>query len=206
MDGWSRRQLLTAAGGTIVGLGLGGLFRATSRGAHGSLLLRPPGALPYDEFLAACIRCGQCVEVCPVDALRLADLAAGVSSGSPFFEARQTPCNLCNGQDEIRCIAACPTQALSPAQDRRHVRIGVAVIDEETCWAYNGVACRVCWHACPYPNEAVKLNDRARPTVDEEICVGCGLCEHACPVEEAAITIRPSDAPSKGGGGGGESG
>ena len=36
--------------------------------------LRPPGALPEAEFLAACIRCGLCVRDCPYDTLSLATL------------------------------------------------------------------------------------------------------------------------------------
>ncbi|MBF0256875.1 MAG: 4Fe-4S binding protein, partial [Gammaproteobacteria bacterium] len=42
-----------------------------------SLRLRPPGAIktPLDEqdFFASCIKCGQCVQVCPVHAIKLAD-------------------------------------------------------------------------------------------------------------------------------------
>lgn len=42
-----------------------------------SLRLRPPGALktPDDEqqFYASCIKCGQCVQVCPVEAIKLGD-------------------------------------------------------------------------------------------------------------------------------------
>ena len=35
--------------------------------------LRPPGALQEQQFLAACIKCGQCVQVCPVEAIKQAD-------------------------------------------------------------------------------------------------------------------------------------
>jgi len=38
--------------------------------------LRPPGALDEKDFLASCIKCGQCVQLCPVQAIKLADLAA----------------------------------------------------------------------------------------------------------------------------------
>jgi len=44
--------------------------------------LRPPGALNEDKFLAACIKCGQCVQVCPVEAIRLADLTFPVTACS----------------------------------------------------------------------------------------------------------------------------
>ena len=50
--------------------------------------LRPPGALAEQAFLAACIKCGQCVQVCPVQAIRLADLDEGFGAGVPFIDAR----------------------------------------------------------------------------------------------------------------------
>ena len=42
-----------------------------------TIRLRPPGALEEDEFLASCIKCGQCVQVCPVEAIFLADIFDG---------------------------------------------------------------------------------------------------------------------------------
>ena len=35
-------------------------------------ILRPPGAVPEEEFLAKCTKCGLCVEACPYKALLLA--------------------------------------------------------------------------------------------------------------------------------------
>jgi len=47
--------------------------------------LRPPGALKKlddeQKFLAACIKCGQCVQVCPVNAIKLSDIDEGVGIG-----------------------------------------------------------------------------------------------------------------------------
>jgi ferredoxin-type protein NapG len=152
--------------------------------------LRPPGALVEREFLAACIRCGQCVEACPFDTLRLMDLNAGLKAGSPTFDAATNPCWLCQGYDSLKCIDACPTNALERIDDPREVRIGLAVINEDTCLAYNGAMCRACWHACPYPNEAIVYDSMLRPTVDAAVCTGCGLCVHGCPVEPKAIVIE----------------
>ena len=55
--------------------------------------LRPPGALAEQAFLAACIKCGQCVQVCPVQAIRLADLDEGFGIGVPFIDARVQACD-----------------------------------------------------------------------------------------------------------------
>ena len=69
--------------------------------------------------------------------------------------------------------------------------MGTAVLNTETCFAYNGVTCRACWHACPYPSEALAFDERLRPVVDAALCVGCGLCVHACLTEQTSITVEP---------------
>jgi ferredoxin-type protein NapG len=100
-----RTLLLT---GGIVGAGLSGflplIYARQSR-------LRPPGALDEKDFLASCIKCGQCVQVCPVDAIRLADLIDGVGVGAPYIDARSQACDF--SCDAVQCILACPTGSLT---------------------------------------------------------------------------------------------
>jgi ferredoxin-type protein NapG len=71
----ARRQFLFDSAKMVCGvgmLGLGlGLYAKQSR-ALPALDLRPPGALPEEEFLGACIRCGLCVRDCPYNTLELA--------------------------------------------------------------------------------------------------------------------------------------
>ena len=73
--------------------------------------LRPPGALDEKDFLASCIKCGQCVQVCPVQAIKLADLVDGFGVGVPFIDARGQACDF--SCDAVQCILACPTGALT---------------------------------------------------------------------------------------------
>ncbi len=73
--------------------------------------LRPPGALDEKDFLASCIKCGQCVQVCPVQAIKLADLIDGVGVGTPFIDARAQACDF--SCDAVQCILACPTGSLT---------------------------------------------------------------------------------------------
>ncbi|GHT90869.1 ferredoxin-type protein NapG [Betaproteobacteria bacterium] len=73
--------------------------------------LRPPGALNEADFLAACIKCGQCLQVCPVNAIRLGDIDEGFGIGVPYINARAQACDF--SCDAIQCILACPTGALT---------------------------------------------------------------------------------------------
>jgi ferredoxin-type protein NapG len=106
----SRRKFLLSAavGAGAVCFSLAGFLpvelRRTPR-------LRPPGALDEADFLASCIKCGQCVQVCPVAALKPAELDDGFGVGVPFYEPRQQACDF--SCDVGQCILACPTGALT---------------------------------------------------------------------------------------------
>jgi len=199
----SRRRFLlelgrSAAGVTLLGLGIG-LYSRESASMPASAI-RPPGALDETEFAAACIRCGLCVRACPFDTLDLARLGDGITTGTPYFTARQVPCEMC---DDIPCVVACPSGALAPElQDIDNARMGLAVlIDQENCLNFQGLRCDVCYRVCPAINEAITLehipNTRTGkhakfiPTVHADACTGCGKCEYACVLEEAAIKVLP---------------
>jgi ferredoxin-type protein NapG len=190
-QGLTRRQAIATGGGIVAGCVIGLGYNAGDRTGNRSLALRPPGALIGHAFLAACIRCGQCVEACPYDTLRLMGITSGVEAGTPTFTAVTNPCWMCQGYDSLRCIDVCPTNALEKLDDPMDARMGTAVIDESDCWAYNGTMCRACWHACPYPDQAIVYDEMLRPTVNADVCTGCGLCEHGCPTEKVAIRIKP---------------
>lgn len=210
MLNWSRREFIASGSGAVVGLGLGAAYIAAGRPAKGAPSLRPPGALPEKDFLAACIRCGQCVEACPTDVLSLSDLSDAAGAGTPSFNAAVNPCNLCQGYDSLKCIDACPTAALSPIP-LEDIDIGEAHICKGKCLAYNGVTCRTCWHVCPFPDEAIDFDELLRVRVQTDACIGCGLCQHACPTDPKAITItsretfarRDARRSTAGGGNGG---
>jgi ferredoxin-type protein NapG len=198
-----RRRFIVQAGVSACSVGLLGLGLALYSRSGQTLpptALRPPGALAEPEFLAACVRCGLCVRDCPYDTLKLADLGDSVATGTPYFEARKIPCEMC---EDIPCVVACPTGALDPAlKDIDDADMGLAVlIDQEECLNFQGLRCDVCYRVCPVIDEAITLELRQNmrtgvhalfiPTVHSEYCTGCGKCEKACVLEEAAIRVLP---------------
>ncbi|MDM8569918.1 twin-arginine translocation signal domain-containing protein, partial [Thiotrichales bacterium HSG1] len=64
----TRRNFLIKTSTTACGVGLFGTgltFYANQSKAVPPYVIRPPGALPEEDFLGACIRCGLCVRDCP---------------------------------------------------------------------------------------------------------------------------------------------
>jgi MauM/NapG family ferredoxin protein len=154
--------------------------------------LRPPGAQQEEAFLSACIRCGQCANVCPNQCITLAGLETGLAGlAAPVITARAQACILC-----MACTQVCPTGALQPLEPteagRQTVSMGTAVVLEDVCYSYAGRTCGVCYRACPLPGKAMKLGLYETPIVNPEHCVGCGLCEQACVHMPQAIRIIPA--------------
>ncbi|MBI5102071.1 MAG: ferredoxin-type protein NapG [Nitrospirae bacterium] len=175
-------------------------------------ILRPPGAVSEKEFIAKCTKCGLCVEACPFKALILAEPGDDRPVGTPYFRMREKPCRMCR---DIPCTVSCPTGALLPSlvsdsdelgRPRLNInlaKIGLAVIDRETCIAYWGIQCDACYRACPVIDKAITVeytkNERTgkhallAPVVHGGHCTGCGLCEHACVTKKASVFVLPRE-------------
>lgn len=183
----SRRQFLTglAAGGAALVI-----TPLASRAAKAAPVkaLRPPGALPEDEFVRTCILCQECVRVCPTGGLRPATLEAGLAGiGTPILLPRQGGCSL-NPSCPHLCASVCPVGAIQPIQPAQ-MKVGLARVDRSLCLAWDqGVRCLVCVEAC-LNNAAQPFNGRI--TVDPTKCTGCGRCESGCPVAGSAIRVYP---------------
>ena len=100
-------------------------------------LLRPPGALDEKLFLASCFKCGQCLQVCPPQVIRLAGIDQGFGIGTPYIVPREGACILCAG---LPCVLACPTGALDHhISEGKEAKMGLAVVSSpETCLAVRG--------------------------------------------------------------------
>ncbi len=199
-----RRFLLSGvAGAATASLSLTGLYVVAKDESEKGVvrqarLIRPPGAVPEPGFLAACVRCGQCMAACPTNTLQPIWFEAGLlGMFSPAVIARRKYCDpSCNV-----CGQVCPTGAITEIDPTERVwaKIGTAVIFRQQClaWEYKK-SCMVCDEVCPY--DAVEFEKRPDlphpvPHVIEDKCSGCGHCEHACPVyNQAAIVVTPMNS------------
>ncbi len=167
----NRRQFLKNGAWAAVAIGAVGAGANYLKNIHlhnADSLLRPPGAVPEDEFIYACIKCGLCVQICPIEAVKLADITDGLSYGTPYIDPRQQACDF--SCDAMQCVETCPTAALDFIPFKRegekaidaynekhkptdpdynifkpqsqamkaHTQMGTAVINLDTCLAAQG--------------------------------------------------------------------
>ncbi len=171
-----RRGVLASLGASVVAVPL---LRLEGTLGHNRKphLVRPPGSLAEEEFLERCIKCGQCMRVCPTNVLMPAGLDAG-------FEALWTPVlNFRIGTSgcQVNCVACghvCPTAAIRPLTleekrgvgkfaERGPIRIGCAFVDHGRClpWAMD-TPCIVCEENCPTTPKAIYVREEYRPVRD----------------------------------------
>ncbi|MBN2083660.1 MAG: 4Fe-4S binding protein [Anaerolineales bacterium] len=194
--GWNsydpgRRQALAAIGAAVGGVAL----LRTDQYLRRDLphLLRPPGAKEND-LLSKCIRCGECVRICPTGVLHPAVGEAGVEGfWTPVLIARAGFCQYsCNA-----CGQVCPVEAIPPLplEEKQQQVLGAAYVDRNRCIAWSDhQECLVCEEMCPLPEKAITVDysefSGGAPVVDRTNCIGCGTCEYKCPVNgEAAIRV-----------------
>jgi polyferredoxin len=207
-----RRALITtaAAGVVMVPLMRSGPGVKTPAG---TLLIRPPGSLDESHFLDRCIRCGDCMKVCPNNAIHPASFEGGVEGlWTPVLVPRIGYCE----PNCVLCSQVCPTGAiweLVVAEKNKKdapIRIGTAFYDRGRClpWAM-AIDCIVCEEWCPVSPKAIYLvpaevTDRngqsktvKQPYVDPKLCTGCGACEYACPIKGSPAVYVTSAGESR---------
>jgi ferredoxin len=199
-----RRGFLSMAVGTAAAVA-GGAGMAITTKTFGAGLekpnafrpVRPPGSVPEREFLRMCIRCGECLKVCPFNVLQPMGFDQGLEGlWTPLVAADHAGCApSCN-----TCGQVCPTGAIRPLplDEKRFARMGLAVVDEATCLPFaNRQACQECVDECKKAGydaieftrvhtemdeagKPIEGSGHIAPVVLPDKCVGCGLCQMSC--------------------------
>ena len=201
-----RRQIFTAAGaGFLAAATLNSEQRSNQLPAD---LLRPPGTLPEKAFLKTCVRCGECMKICPTNAIHPVGIEVG------FLSLWTPKMNYLVGYCEIYCNLCgqiCPTGAIEPFSLKKRmgvgpIKIGTAFHDRNMCLPYAfDKPCLKCEEYCPVSPKAIIIRtktitgDSERSQVDvpqviPERCIGCGSCVNACPVKGSAVKVTRADA------------
>jgi polyferredoxin/ferredoxin len=207
---FTRRELI---GSVLGGLGLLPLFKLnlfTERermrdmkgpGEPVSLTLRPPGTLGVDEatrrgttdeeyFLTKCVRCGECMKVCPTNGIQPLLFQDGIQGlWTPTLVPRIGACEY----DCTLCMEVCPTGALSHLAKTRDERIDLKhnfVIGKAR---FNRNKC-IPWRAFDHWTDGAEWSDD----------FNCKVCEEHCPArddknERKAIIIIPFPVQTKDG-------
>ena len=188
----SRRGFLA---GMLAGTGAAVAVRGASGATHP---VRPPGSLPEEQFLQACIRCGECFQSCPNDVLQPMGFEHGLKGlWTPRVAANWAGCeSTCNN-----CGQVCPTGAIRalPIEEKRVARMGLAKVEPNCLPLAGHEACQLCVDECNAAGYRAIEFIRVHPTLDAagnpiegsgfsapvvlaDKCVGCGLCQTRCHV------------------------
>lgn len=196
----ARRQFLSSVAYTagITAVALIGFVPVLGQGNN---RLRPPGALSENDFLSSCIKCGQCVQVCPVEAIKLADIDDGFGIGSPYLDARAQACDFsCDG---LQCVLACPTGSLTHSIDYpAQTNMGVAkLVKPKICLAMLGQGFKGSTRSGEDFKGILRFQEVSRwdPVLlaDQDFDVEiCDLCVRLCPIEIRANQCDAGKPPA----------
>lgn len=192
--------------------------------AYSPKVIRPPGSVAEREFLERCIRCAECMKVCPNNALHPALFEAGPEGmWTPILIPRIGYCE----HSCVLCGQVCPTGAIQKIEEehklgigQKAIVIGTAMFDRGRClpWAM-ATPCTVCEEFCPTSPKAIWVEEVdvpkrgavaqvgqpdsqetirvKRPHVDPSLCIGCGACEKVCPVVDQPAVYVTSAGESR---------
>jgi MauM/NapG family ferredoxin protein len=195
-----RRQLITSG---AAGIAIPILLKTNALSKlSDDKVIRPPGALEETDFLATCVRCGECLKVCINNSLQPLTIIDGLENiFTPILVPRLGYCEF----NCTLCSQVCPTGALEKInlEQKHSFVIGKAYFDKNRCLVYaDKKACIVCEEHCPTFDKAIKFSEvnaidfegnkivLKQPYVKEDLCIGCGICENVCPVNgSAAIKV-----------------
>jgi len=135
-----------------------------------SQVIRPPGALAEPEFLKRCLKCGQCMRICPTNVIQPGGIEGGLENlWTPVLNNRigSSGCQL----NCVACGQICPTAAIRPITldektgqgdfaGQGPIKLGTAFVDQGRClpWSMDK-PCIVCQENCPVSPKAIYTED-----------------------------------------------
>ena len=202
----SRRRLLLTGVLGVLAYPLMRMSAAVNPTAFDKKAIRPPGSVEESEFLERCIKCDQCLNVCPTNVLQPATLSQAGLEGlwTPVMDMRigfcQLNCTLCSEvcpTGAIQKISTAKKLGVGPHAADGPISVGTAFFNRGRClpWAME-TPCVVCEEVCPVSPKAIGTYDEQtkrwdgtmvilnKPYMRPELCIGCGICEHECPVAD----------------------
>ncbi|MDX7769867.1 ferredoxin-type protein NapF [Aeromonas caviae] len=163
-----------------VNLSRRGLFRGRLSAPKAGIQL--PWSVSWDEFVAGCTRCGDCLAACPEQILIKGD------GGFPTVDFHRGECTFCT-----ECVSACQAPVFRPTTQTpweyvAHIEAG--------CLATAQVFCQRCQDSCE--QQAIRfsplLGRVPTPSIHAESCNGCGACVADCPVGSISIGLSRGEA------------
>ena len=144
---------------------------STGTAAADNNLIRPPGALPESDFLNRCIRCGQCMRICPTNIVVPSGIFGGIENlwtpvlnfteGTSGCQLSCTACGYICPTSAIRSMTLSEKLGIDAFAKNGPVRIGSAYVDRTRClpWAMN-TPCIVCQENCPVTPKAIYVTEK----------------------------------------------
>ncbi len=163
-----------------VNLSRRGLFRGRLSAPKAGIQL--PWSVSWDEFVAGCTRCGDCLAACPEQILIKGD------GGFPTVDFHRGECTFCT-----ECVSTCQAPVFRPTTQTpweyvAHIEAG--------CLATAQVFCQRCQDSCE--QQAIRFSPRLgsvpTPGIHAESCNGCGACVADCPVGSISIGLSRGEA------------
>ncbi len=125
---------------------------------------------------SGCLGYGNCVKVCPFDAIHVVNGVAVVDTEK---------CKACG-----KCVAECPKHLISMVPKKANIKVACSSTDRgpvamKAC-DVACIGCGLCMKACP--NQAIKV-ENFHAIIDYDKCTGCGACKEKCP-KKAIVSVN----------------
>ncbi|BAW31847.1 MAG TPA: 4Fe-4S binding protein [Methanothermobacter sp.] len=129
-----------------------------------------------------CQQCGDCVEICPPQILKLEE---GKVQKVPL----KGFCVMCQ-----KCVDICPVGVIGIEGVKEPEKVELEIT--EPIFIIDCVGCGTCVDECPV--EAITLDEIGGTIeIDEDLCIKCGVCSQTCPWNAVYISGRKPEKRTK---------